>query len=78
MRTRLHHIGMVTSHISKDVKKSNTCTFLHLVLSDTEHVEGCKLGVDSWADTLFAGKNVFVEEFIESKNVTAMGFISSL
>ena len=51
MPTRLHHIGMITSRIAKVVASSNAGTFFHPVLSDTKHVEGCKLGIDSWADT---------------------------
>ena len=51
MKTRLYHIGMITSHIAQAVTKSNAGTFIHPVLSDTEHVEGCKLVINSWADT---------------------------
>ena len=40
---------MIRSRISKAVTKSNAGTLCHLVLSDTEHVEGLKLGIDSWA-----------------------------
>ena len=48
---QLHHIGMITSCIAKSVTNSNTGTFFHPVLSDTEHVVDCKPGIDSWADT---------------------------
>ena len=57
---------------------SNEGKFCHPVLSDNEHVEVCKLGIDSWADTYCAGKHAFVEEFIEGKSVKATGFKSSL
>ena len=69
---------MITYHIDKSVTKSNTGTFSHLVLSDIEHVEGYKLGIDSWADTCCVGKHAFVEEFIENKTVTAAVFTPSL
>ena len=50
-------IGMITYRIAKAVTNSNSGTFCHLVLSDTEHVEGCKLGIDYWSDTCCAGKH---------------------
>ena len=65
---------MITSRIAKAVTKSNAGTFIHLVLSNTEHVEGCKLGINSWAYTCCAGKHTFVEEFIEGITVTSTGF----
>ena len=76
--TQLHHIGIIAYHIYITVAKSNASTFRHPVLSDSEHAEGYKLGIDSWADTCCADKHEFVEEFIEGKTVTATGFISSL
>ena len=39
---------------------------------------GCKLGIDSWADTACAGKHAFVEEFVAGKSVTVTGFTSAL
>ena len=78
MPTQLHHIGMIKSSISKAVTNSNAGTFRHQLLSDTEHVEGCKLGIDSWADTCCAGKHAFFQAFIEDKTVTATVFTSSL
>ena len=78
MPTRLHHIGMITFHISKALTASNAGTFFHPFLSDTEHVECYKLGIDYWEDTCFAGKYSFVEEIIKGKIATATGFTSSL
>ena len=52
--------------------------FRHPVLSATEHENGSRLGIDSWADTCCAGKHCYVQEFIEGKTVTASGFTSSL
>ena len=69
---------MIKSRNAKYVPNSNTGTFSHLVLSDTQYVEGCKLVIDSWADTCYSGKHAFVEEFIEGKTVTATGFKSFL
>ena len=78
MPTRLHHIRIISSPISKAVTNFNAGTFLHPVLSDTEHVEGYKLVIDYWADTCCDRKYTFVEAFIEGKTVTDTGFISSL
>ena len=69
---------MITSRIAKAVTNSHADNFRHPSLSDHEHEYGCKLGIDSWADTCCAGKHAFVEEFIEGKTVTATGFTSSL
>ena len=74
----MSHIGMITSRIAKAVTDSSTDTFRHPTLSDAEHNDGCKLGIDTWADTCCAGKHAFVEEFVEGKTVTATGFTSSL
>ena len=52
--------------------------FRHPTLSEKEHNEGARLGIDSWADTACAGKHAFVEEFIIGKYVNASGFSSSL
>ena len=53
-------------------------SFRHPVLNTRQHLEGCRLGIDSWADTGCAGKHAFVEEFVEGKTVTATGFTASL
>ena len=74
MPTWLRHIEMITYSIAKSVTDSDAGTFRHPVLSDTEHVEGYKIGIDYWADTFCAGKHEFVEEFIEGKYVTATKF----
>ena len=74
--TWLHNIVMITSCIAKYVTDSNAGTFRHLFLSDTEHVEGFKLGNDSRADACCAGKHAFLKEFIEDKNITDTGFNS--
>ena len=53
-------------------------TFRHPTLTSDELHEGCKLGIDTWADTSYAGKHAYVEEFIIGKYVTASGFTAEL
>ena len=72
------HVCAITSCIAKTITNTNASTFRHPKLSDLEHNNGCRLGIDTWADTSCAGKHAFVEEFIEGKTVTATGFTSSL
>ena len=63
----------------KEVKTGYSCdSFRHPKLSDEDLRLGCKLGLDSWADTGCAGKHSYVEEFIIGKTVTATGFSPSL
>ena len=50
----------------------------HNALSSKEMKDGCRLGIDSWADTTCAGKHAFVESYVEGKIVNATGFSSSL
>ena len=71
-------IGMIASMIAKTNTKFNMSSFRHPKLSDEDHTNGCKLGIDTWADTCCAGKHAFVEEFIVGKTVTATGFTSTL
>jgi hypothetical protein len=56
----------------------NSDKFRHPTLSEKEHNDGARLGIDSWADTACAGKHAYVEEFIIGKYVNASGFTSSL
>ena len=77
----IHHrakVASLTSNIAKTSSGFAYDSFRHPVLSDREHTDGGKLGIDSWADTCCAGKHAFVEEFIEGKTVTASGFTASL
>ena len=39
---------------------------------------GCRLGLDSWADTGFSVKNAHVDEFVEGKIVNITGFTYTL
>ena len=36
------------------------------------------MGLDSWADTGFSGKHVYVDEFVEVKSANVTGFIPTL
>ena len=71
LQTIIAKTGSVPSKYSID-------NFHHPQLTHNEHSFGCKLGIDSWADTCCAGKHAFVEEFVEGKIVNATGFTPSL
>ena len=47
------------------------------MLTKEELRNGCRLGLDTWAETGCAGKHAYIEEFMIGKTVTAMGFSSS-
>ena len=70
-------INAIVTQISKTSIKHNTI-FRHPTLTTKEHDDGCRLGIDTWADTCCAGKHSYVQEFIDGKTVTASGFTSSL
>ena len=53
-------------------------TFRYPKLLKKELRLGCKLGLDSWADTGCTGRHAHVEEFVLSKTDIATGFSSSL
>ena len=57
---------------------ASTSNFRHPILSDQELCLGCRLGIDSWADTSCAACHTHVLEFVEGRTVTAHGFASSL
>ena len=53
---------MITSTISQaNTKSLNVSTFRHPALTDEQHVNGYKLGIDTWADTNCAGRHAFLE-----------------
>ena len=58
------------------VNSSNN--FKHPKLRKEELRNGCRLGLNTWADTAYSGKHAYVEEFLIGKIVTAMGSSSSL
>ena len=77
--TRVFQIRALVTRIAKASTQSfDIDSFRHPTLSNKEHLDGCKLGIDSWADTCCAGKHAYVEEFVEGKTVTATGFTSTL
>ena len=66
----------VISHFHTDVNRVVNQTtsienFSHPHLTPLELKNGCKLGIDSYADTSVAGKHAHVVEFVEGKTVTA-------
>ena len=74
-----HSVSAFTTIIGKTSTAAYVIdSFRHPVLNERQHLEGCRLGIDSWADTGCAGKHAFVEEFVEGKTVTATGFTASL
>ena len=64
---------IISQTISHDIDN-----FRHPLLSNEEHTNGIRLGIDSWADTCCAGRHAYVEEFVMGKTVTATGFTPSL
>ena len=72
-----HKISTVRS-IREFNTVSVTNNFRHPKLNREELRNGCKLGLDIWADTDCSGKYAYVEKFIIGKMVTAMGFLPSL
>jgi len=76
-----HHTISTIHAIYKSVAShsiSATRTFRHPILSTDEYIQGCRLGIDSMADTGCAGKHACVIEFLEGKTVTAYGYGSHL
>lgn len=59
----------------RNISKVN---FKHPTLTIDEMKNGCRLGIDTWADTSCAGKHAYIEAFIEGRMVTATGFSASL
>ena len=50
----------------------------HFKLSDDEMRDGCKHGLDSYADKCCASRHARVELFVEGKTVTARGFSNKI
>ncbi len=63
--------AIMTFHTSVNQVVFNTTTFTHPHLSEEEMCEGCRLGIDSFADTCVAGKHAHVIEFIDGKEISA-------
>ena len=75
--THSHKIVIVRS-IREFSTVSSTNNFRHPKLREEELRNGCKLRLDTWADTDCSGKHTYMEEFLIGKTLTAMGFSSSL
>jgi hypothetical protein len=73
-----YNINLFVTKISQTTSSFTSSSFCHPILTSEEHTNGCRLGIDSWADTCCAGKHCYVQEFVEGKMVTASGFTSSL
>ena len=66
----------VSSRISTSSIHSSRTTGI-IRLTQDELRLGCKMGIDSWADTCCVGRHAHIEEFVEGKSVTANGFAKS-
>ena len=66
------------SKIAKTSTQVNHDQLRHHKLSKGELLEGCRLGIDSWANTVCASKHAYAEEFIFGRTVNATGFAPSL
>ena len=74
-------ISFITSSSQQTCKINSLSSSYYIDKVSLSHDElklGCKIGLDSWADTCCAGKHAYVDSFIEGKTVTASGFSSSL
>ena len=60
------------------LSSTRTENIAHKVLSQHEMLQGCKAGLDSWADSCCVGKHAFIREVIEGKLVNAHGFSNDL
>ena len=61
----------MTLHTTVNRVVFNTTTFTHPRLSEEEMRNGCRIGIDSFADTCVAGKHAHVIDFIKGKEISA-------
>ena len=52
--------------------------FCHAILSNSEHLNGLRLEVNTWADTACAGKHAFMEELVMRNFITEKVFTTAL
>ena len=52
--------------------------FCHQYLYEEEMKSGCRLGLYSWADSIFSGKLDYVDEFVEVNSFNITGFTYTL
>ena len=57
--------------MSRTISKNTTTNFTHPILSTAKLSKGCKLDIDTFADTSCSSQHAHVIEFIEGKQVTA-------
>ena len=72
-------ISTILSNVIQNFLISNTSTSMkRYTLTNEELRQGCKAGLDTWADTCCVNKHVFVREVIEGKLASASGFANNL
>ena len=57
---------------------STSTSITNYTLTDIELRDGCKAGLDTWADTCCVGKHAHVREVLEGKVANANGFANNL
>jgi len=68
-RPTMRHVRSFHSTISRVIFQ--TTSFSHPKLTDQEMNDGCRLGIDSFANTCVAGKHAHVIDFIKGKEISA-------
>ena len=71
-------LHMVYEAVATVASSKNKMRMLQAKLTKEEMANGCRLGFDSYADTLCAGRHSRVELFVEGKMVTTNGFAASM
>ena len=71
-------IHSMFSSLFRVVNIASSRTHKHIQLSKKEMSEGCKLGLDSWADTSCVGRHAHIDTYVDGKSVTASGFANTL
>jgi hypothetical protein len=72
------HINTLLSVTFNSANVSSSNTYRRIDLSEYDLNNGCKLGLDTWADTSCVGKHAHIDSYIEGRTVTARGFASNL
>lgn len=75
---KVSRINTILSIHNRSTTISSTHVHKHLKLSKTEMAHGCKLGLDSWADTCCIGRHAHIDSYVDGRSVTAKGFASNL
>ena len=78
-KVTLFQVKKILTRVTDTKVVSSTSTkFFNSNLSEREMKEGCKAGLDTWADTCCVGKHAHVREIIEGKVANANGFADDL